>query len=348
MKQEKDKQLNFECQQAFLRHYHNSPNPDEEWKRFQQHMLPGTKSNKPLKKSHHSFHWIYLISGAACFILAIGITFLLLQQQKQNSVIIVAEKEGHITLDGISITDYICKSDTSASHQINLEHSQINFSNTTNTSAKTRTITTPRSKTFNIILNDGTEVLMNAESKLTFPETFADTCRKVYLEGEAYFKVAHNKSKPFYVTTDHFSTKVLGTEFNILSYENSISHVTLISGSVSVNIPDIQQNVLLTPGQDLMFKDDCVKVNMVDTNEFIQWKNGYFYFDNMPLTEILYELGRWYNITVEITQENIRQIKCHFIADRNAGIEDIVYNLNEFNQISAVLINNKLIVSQKK
>lgn len=94
---------------------------------------------------------------------------------------------------------------------------------------QTHSIVIPRGETFKLILCDGTEVWLNANSKLVYPTAFIERERTVFLEGEAYFKVTKD-TKPFIVKTDYLQTKVLGTEFNVKSYTAEDSHVTLISG----------------------------------------------------------------------------------------------------------------------
>lgn len=98
-------------------------------------------------------------------------------------------------------------------------------------------LSTPRGMDFKVILSDGSEVWLNAESSLEFPSAFTSKERRVNLKGEAYFKVARNEQNPFIVTTDKMQVRVLGTEFNFRSYVSELSHVSLVSGSVEVYTP---------------------------------------------------------------------------------------------------------------
>ena len=109
------------------------------------------------------------------------------------------------------------------------------------------TLTTPRGGQYTIILPDGSQVWLNAASSIRYPTFFSDSERRVELTGEAYFEIAHNAKKPFKVTFNGLEVKVLGTHFNINSYnDEKTSNTTLIEGSVSLSKGDA--NVILKSG----------------------------------------------------------------------------------------------------
>lgn len=210
-----------------------------------------------------------------------------------------------------------------------------------------KTITTPRGKDYEVVLSDGTEVLLNADSKLTFPVHFSGENRTVKLTGEAYFKVTKNKHCPFIVQTDKVATKVYGTEFNLKAYPHSGVNVTLISGSVAVHSEG--QEVMLKPGQNAELNSNHeFDVTTVDTECYTQWKDGYFYFDNVPLIEVVRDLGRWYNINIEIRDNSLMSYRLHFIASRKSSVKEFVDNLNVFNYLSVVQKGNRLIIEKKE
>lgn len=141
---------------------------------------------------------------------------------------------------------------------------------------QTHSIVIPRGETFKLILCDGTEVWLNANSKLVYPTAFIEKERTVFLEGEAYFKVTKD-AKPFIVKTDYLQTKVLGTEFNVKSYTAEDSHVTLISGKVQVRSHENARFVDLEPGKDAMLlSDGLFEVKEVNSEAYTYWKDGYF------------------------------------------------------------------------
>ena len=217
----------------------------------------------------------------------------------------------------------------------------------TQTDPETKTITTPRGKDYEVVLSDGTVVLLNADSKLTFPTHFTGENRTVKLVGEAYFKVSKDKHCPFIVETEGLSTKVLGTEFNLKAYPHTDINVTLIKGSVAVNAEG--KEIMLKPGQNAEYNEEKeISVTTVDTECYTQWKDGYFYFDNVPLIDVVRELGRWYNVNVEIRHNSLMSYRLHFIASRKSSIKEFVDNLNEFNYLHVTHVGNKLIIDKKK
>lgn len=166
-------------------------------------------------------------------------------------------------------------------------------------------LATPRGGEFEITLVDGTKVWLNAESQLSYPETFRADERRVVLKGEAYFQVARNEEKPFYVETDGQIVRVYGTEFNVRSYEEDAAvYTTLVSGSVALQ-PEGGSNaeLFLTPGHQAVFDkgDASTFVRAVDTETVTGWRKGMFVFEEQNLGQIMATLGRWYNFEYEFT-----------------------------------------------
>lgn len=170
----------------------------------------------------------------------------------------------------------------------------------TNGSSAANTIQTPKGGRFKISLPDGSKVWLNSASTLTYPTTFSTSERKVKLTGEAYFEIARNKNLPFRVESNNQVVEVLGTHFNINSYEDEdYIKTTLLEGSVRVILNSAKPNVqLLKPGQQSLTSSSQsdIKVQHTDTEKAIAWKNGYFKFKNTPIKEIMKEIERWYDV----------------------------------------------------
>lgn len=163
--------------------------------------------------------------------------------------------------------------------------------------ASVMTASTPRGGMYNVTLPDGTKVMLNAESSLTFPAVFVGKTRTVALQGEAYFEVTKNKLRPFIVKSDGQTIEVLGTHFNVNSYKTSRSiKTTLLEGSVKVSGSD--QEVLLNPGQQANFYGNQLNVKQVDPEEAVSWKNGYFRFNDEKIQHVMEQIARWYDIEV--------------------------------------------------
>lgn len=172
----------------------------------------------------------------------------------------------------------------------------------TSITRSTAIVSTPRGGTYQLTLSDGTKVWLNAESTLKFPSSFAaEKQRKVTLKGEAYFEVAKNKKQAFVVSTDKQEVRVLGTHFNINSYPDEQStKTTLLEGSVSVN------QTILTPGHESVLTNGIIKVNKVNPNEAIDWKNGEFVCNNEPLNSIMRKISRWYDVEVVYSHPELK------------------------------------------
>ena len=204
------------------------------------------------------------------------------------------------------------------------------------------TLKIPRGMNKQLTLTDGTQVWLNAESTLEYPETFeGKPNREVYLKGEAYFEVTKNASQPFRVKTDALETLVLGTSFNVRAYSKEDTQVTLVEGSVKVS--DKHQNELrLQPGEHTDQKLNKTKVEKAD--DYHSWAEGVFYFDNTELVEIMRELGRWYNINIVFTNKEIMYERLHFQANRKGTLEDALELLNTMQKVNARIEKDKVVI----
>jgi transmembrane sensor len=161
------------------------------------------------------------------------------------------------------------------------------------------TINTPRGGQYWVTLADGSRVLLNAASSLKYPVAFTGATRQVELTGEAYFEVAHNKAQPFIVKTLHQQVQVLGTHFNVNSYDDEEStNTTLLEGSVKVTT-DVT-TAMLVPGEQAVLndKDNKIKLQQADLENIMAWKNGDFVFKEESLASIMRKVSRWYDVDV--------------------------------------------------
>lgn len=173
---------------------------------------------------------------------------------------------------------------------------------------KFNTLSTPMGGKFKVILPDGSLVVLNAASTLKYPVHFDDKLRRVSFTGEAYFEIAkkvdsHNKRIPFYVYSKNQIVEVLGTNFNINSYDNEeYSKTTLFEGSVKIiNEKSSKTAKFLMPGQQAVIKrgDVKTKIMIADEAQALAWKDGYFLFKNTNIKDVVNELERWYNIDIQ-------------------------------------------------
>lgn len=186
------------------------------------------------------------------------------------------------------------------------------FSNSNNnmgaaTTPEFNTITTPRGGQYQVVLEDGTRVWLNAASSIKFPQAFTGTTREVELTGEAYFEVAKNKAKPFIVEVNGTKVQVFGTHFNINAYgDNNDVTTTLLEGSVRMSSGS--SAVMLMPGQqgDAALNGAAIKVSQADIQQTMAWKNGLFIFRDLNITEVMKQVGRWYDVDVEYRDDEVK------------------------------------------
>lgn len=168
-------------------------------------------------------------------------------------------------------------------------------------SQKMNTLTVPRgSQPLQLTLTDGTKIWLNSAASITYPVVFSGNERKVQITGEAYFEVAKDATKKFYVLTNGIKTEVLGTHFNINAYEDETNtKITLLEGSINVSAAGNLQP--LSPGQQAQWENKGkIKVlNDVDTDEVMAWKEGFFDFNGTDIKSVMRQLARWYNVEVE-------------------------------------------------
>lgn len=170
--------------------------------------------------------------------------------------------------------------------------------------AQYATLTTPRAKQQRLVLSDGTRIWLNAASTIRFPSVFNGGKRVVELSGEAYFEVAKDAAKPFVVKMGQNEINVLGTRFNVMSYDNESKVVTtLLEGAVKYSTE--LKTVVLKPGQETRAgKDGSVElVKNADMELATAWKNGQQMFKRSDLTSIMRQVERWYNVDVVFKNE---------------------------------------------
>lgn len=165
------------------------------------------------------------------------------------------------------------------------------------------TLSNPRgSRVISLTLADGTRVWLNAASAITYPVAFNGKERKVKLDGEAYFEVAHNPAKPFIVSKGETEVRVLGTHFNVKAYDDESSlDVTLLEGSVSVaTAENISRPKIIRPGEQAQVTQNgaITLSESIDLNEVMAWKENLFSFNGAGIESIMRQVSRWYDVEV--------------------------------------------------
>lgn len=201
-----------------------------------------------------------------------------------------------------------------------------------------------------ITMEDGTKIWLNVASNIRYPETFeGKKTREVFLDGEAFFEVAHDANKPFVVRTQEIQIKVLGTSFNVKSYEKEDKiQTTLVEGKVLIESMDEQPKVVtLAPNQMATYHKESRKIvlnNKTDMDALAGWKDGRLVFDNKPLEEIVIALERWYDVKIEVQDQ--RSLKCHFSAKiENLTLTEVLELFKASDGIEYTIEGSEVIIS---
>lgn len=223
-------------------------------------------------------------------------------------------------------------------------------------------------------LPDGTIVIVNADSKISYAANFNEKTRDVYLEGEAYFDVAKNKHKPFIVHTNGIDVKVLGTVFNVKAYtSDSTVETTLIEGSVQVfktnnyNAPLVtlkpnekatflkntsnnkhyeEAKQLVVDSQSKLYTSSVVKSAIDSSIREISWVHNKLSFENETLIEMIPSLERWFNVEIEVEQSAYfnKKMRVHF---ENETLEQVLQSIDILVPLQYSIKNNKVHIYKK-
>lgn len=155
-----------------------------------------------------------------------------------------------------------------------------------------------------IHLSDGSVILLGADSKLEYPESFKGDTREISLTGEAFFKIADDPAHPFVVKTGNIETTVLGTSFRISAFNGKPLTVAVATGKVRVDHHEngqLQELAVLTPGNQVIWADNHSSLAAVNIADVEGWQKGRLVFNNQPLKEVAADLERWYNVKISFT-----------------------------------------------
>jgi ferric-dicitrate binding protein FerR (iron transport regulator) len=205
------------------------------------------------------------------------------------------------------------------------------------------TLTNPKaSQTAMLTLADGTRIWLNAGSSLTYPVIFTGRERKVSVCGEAYFEVTRDSTKPFIVSKDKLSIRVLGTYFNVKAYDDDPeSKVTLLQGMVKVNKD--KASGILQPGQQARVVNQRILIKGVNTQQAVAWKNGEFDFgEGEGLKDIMRQVARWYDVTIDYQGDTDPQLGGEIF--RQVDLSKLLEKLELTGQVKFRVDGRKIIV----
>lgn len=189
----------------------------------------------------------------------------------------------------------------------------------------------PYGKKAIITLPDGTQVHLNAGSRLKYPKQFSATERRVFLEGEAFFEVTKNPKKPFYVQTKQTITRVLGTRFNLQSWNGHSDLLNVEEGRVQFTAAGCADTLILLANMQGLFDGHSLNKTIINSDNKVTWTKGILVFNGTKLSEVIAELERWYAVQIHLGDPELANYRVKARFDNSTlmdVLQDISFALN--------------------
>ncbi len=183
-------------------------------------------------------------------------------------------------------------------------------------------IIVPKGKFTRLILADGSDLHINAGTRVIYPKRFEKNRREIFVDGEIFIDVKRDESAPFIVKTAQFDVQVLGTAFDIKAYSGTSENaeVVLVRGKVNVKSKLGKELELLPDNKATILSDGLIEKTFVNAEEYVLWTKGILSLNNDPLNVILTKLGRYYGVDINCT-DDISTIKITGKIDLECGVE---------------------------
>lgn len=320
------------------------------------------------KKRHQKKRYILrycLGSIAACLIIFLGISYMFevfdyKVEQTVNKIVAVhsggSQDKIRLVLDDsdvINLTDNV-RSDKLIAEGVIVrnEFQSLDYSCVSRDSLADsliyHTLIIPQGEIFKMILSDSTRVVLNGGTKIKYPVFFAGSKREVYVDGEAYFDVKKDEEHPFIVSGTNFSVEVLGTSFDVMTYDGEMeSNVTLVSGRIKMHVADTFLQVY--PGQQVVLSmDHGIIVRKVDIKSVISWLDLRLNFKEERLSTIMRKLSRWYKVDVVYRKSSVKDALYTGTIPYNIPLEELLVLLNNTTSIEFILKDGVIFINEKE
>lgn len=203
----------------------------------------------------------------------------------------------------------------------------------------------PRGGEYRVVLTDETAIHLNAESRLSYPVVFNQSKRDVYLQGEAFFEVAKDADMPFVVHTALANVEVLGTRFNVSTYEDDEVVITLDEGSVKVTQGDAEQ--VLLPGEQAIITNKTITVRPVHVKDYTSWSTGVYEYKNTSLEVIVKQLSRWYDVDMTFASPAIGKRRFAGVIFRDKPLQYAIETLSQVSDVRFISKGNKIEITDR-
>ncbi|MDN5215543.1 DUF4974 domain-containing protein [Fulvivirgaceae bacterium BMA12] len=189
----------------------------------------------------------------------------------------------------------------------------------------------PRGRKSTLFLSDGSKIILNSYSKISFRHPFEEGKREVYLEGEAFFEIEKDENRPFRVFTQNMATTVLGTSFNVRAYPEDLDiRVSLATGQVRIdNLNKDIDTQILSPGEELIYvkSKDTFQKSKFDLQEVLSWKDQILFFRNADEATVINRLEHWYDVEIEVLNKSPKPWAINASFD-NRALESVLRTLS--------------------
>lgn len=206
----------------------------------------------------------------------------------------------------------------------------------------------PRGGEYKVRLADGTLVYLNSATRMKYPVKFDEKERKVYLSGEAYFEVAKDPERPFFVEMEGVEVRVYGTSFNVNTHQKGNIQTVLVKGSIGVKVLSSGMESVIRPGQMAEFKQGNTKVDVKEVNVavYTDWKDGIFRFENQRLEDILTVLSNWYDVEVFYQTVSVKELHFSGYMERYKDVSVILEAITLSTGVTFSIQGKTIIVSK--
>jgi ferric-dicitrate binding protein FerR (iron transport regulator) len=314
-------------------------NEDETWRKVRSLFgAPGTGKVRFMRRA--------ATAAAIAIVLATG--FLLLQRKANDTI----AKAGDLPImpaitllleNGHSIVLHKAQTLQVGKIKILADEKHMTISQSKTAATEWSTLNVPAAFDYKITLSDGSEVWLNAQSRLRFPFSFQGLKREVYIQGEAYFKVSKDKAHPFIVHTPQTEIRVLGTQFNVNTYNDCKVETALVEGSV-ITRDALGSEVAIQPGEEAVYSTKHgFSTQPFDSTEVLSWMNGVYYFHNTKLKNLSKVLARWYNVEVDCNNKKLLQKTFTGKLMKGQQIQTFLDNLNLTQDMNAVVNGGRVV-----
>lgn len=204
-------------------------------------------------------------------------------------------------------------------------------------------VVVPVGEKMTIMLSDGTKLVANSRTTLSYPKTFQGAERReVSIKGEAYLEVAHDAEHPFVVNSGKFKVKVLGTRFNISNYDDRKSSVVLAQGSVEITT-DNKDLVRMKPSEKVVVENGSfVEKTQVDAQDYTSWMDGVLTLQGESVNDIAEMLSQYYGVKIVCNHVNSTPLYGKLVLQ--GSVMDVLETIKGMVKIKTIRKNDEIYI----